>query len=90
MIKDRGGFVVSEYNRQDLEGQLDLTSDPATPPRSGDAPKSDKKARQEARAYFKCCRVYSVVTIPDGVLNGKLSSWRFHCPRCGRLSEIPL
>lgn len=41
------------------------------------------------RVLFRCCNVYSPVKIPERVLNGELSSWRFHCPRCAGLVEIP-
>ncbi len=75
--------------------QLDITSEPTPiqPTVEQSTRSAKKRASQQgtsARVYFKCCRVYAVVRIPNGVLNGELSSWRFHCPRCGELSEIPL
>ncbi|HBE71989.1 MAG TPA: hypothetical protein DDW52_27940 [Planctomycetaceae bacterium] len=50
-------------------------------PAKGSAPK--------VRVLFRCCNVYMPITIPQRVLNGELSSWRFHCPRCAGLVEIP-
>ncbi len=83
------------------EGELDLTSEalPSTnnlphaarPHSHGDAgPASRKPAKQSMQAYFYCCKVVAMVTVPQGVSDGRLSSWRFHCPRCGKLVEIPL
>lgn len=77
------------------DSQLDLTSEPF--PSSADEsravhgqPKPINQRSPTMRIFFNCCRVYAVVHVPAGVLNGRLSSWRFHCPRCGNLVDIPL
>ena len=70
------------------DGQLDLISEP--PPLGNQAPAIRGASPVTARVVFRCCRVYAQVNIPPAVLDGRLSSWRFHCPRCGQLSEIPL
>ncbi|MEO8269867.1 MAG: hypothetical protein ABI557_09105 [Aureliella sp.] len=77
------------------DGQLDLTSEalPSSPVGSSSQAHDVKRARsseQSMRVFFHCCRVYAAVNVPLGVTNGRLSSWRFHCPRCGKLNEIPL
>ncbi|MCC7338980.1 MAG: hypothetical protein IT422_28120 [Pirellulaceae bacterium] len=77
------------------DGQLDLTSEALTSaaagtPRQAQAAKPPRLPEQSMRVFFHCCRVYATVHVPLGVTNGRLSSWRFHCPRCGKLNEIPL
>ncbi len=91
-LAQRAVSTMSENDAQNLDGGLDLSSEPEKPPasRHGEKAASYHRSGGRARVYFNCCRVYSVVQIPAGVMNGKLSSWRFHCPRCGHLTEIPL
>lgn len=77
------------------DSQLDLTSEPfsSAANESHSARKETKpvsRPKPTMRIFFNCCRVYAVVYVPAGVLNGRLSSWRFHCPRCGNLVDIPL
>ncbi|MCA9134593.1 MAG: hypothetical protein KDA45_15605 [Planctomycetales bacterium] len=80
-----------------IPGDLDLTSEPYREPQppGGNQPSPAARARHassggRASVLFSCCRVYAYVKIPPNVLSGQLSSWRFHCPRCGKLVEIPL
>ena len=70
---------------QPAAGRLSSTSTVAAQPEASAA-----RPLNAVKVLFRCCRVYAVVHVPEGVLNGQLSSWRFHCPRCGRLNEIPL
>lgn len=80
----------------DHEGELDLTSEPVPQPAApARGPKPARGASKRTykgsmQMWFKCCRVYSNVHIPAAVHEGKSKTWRFHCPRCGRLVEIPL
>ncbi len=81
-------------------GELDITSEGFAPVdpfgrSSKPLPKRPlpKRPQQNAgriRLYFKCCRVFTLQTMPVAVLFGQLSVWRVHCPRCGSLSEIPV
>lgn len=72
------------------EGKLDITSDPRPSRPAETKAQQPAKAQNSLRVFFKCCRVYAYVNIPEAVQQGRLSSWRFHCPRCGNLIEIPL
>jgi hypothetical protein len=83
-------------NPLDSDGELDLTSEPASTRSTSDPSlrepdrSPDLFANKRLRVLFKCCRVYAPVQIPEGVRSGQFTSWRFHCPRCGQLVEIPL
>ncbi|GAB5402127.1 MAG: hypothetical protein Aurels2KO_03580 [Aureliella sp.] len=57
---------------------------------AGQSGNSGARRRKTIRVIFECCNVYGVVPIPPRVLSGELSSWRFHCPRCGRATEVPV
>ena len=74
------------------EDRLDLTSEPI-PPESASQPASPPSAvpeRKTVRVYFGCCRVSAQVSMPARVASGQAKSWRIHCARCGRLTEIPV
>lgn len=76
-------------------GELDLTSEACLPSNNlglpaHPLPKRPQPIAGRIRLYFKCCRVFTLQTMPMAVLFGQLSVWRVHCPRCGRLSEIPV
>lgn len=76
-------------------GELDITSEGFAPAdqlgrSSKPLPKRPPQNGGRIRLYFKCCRVFTLQTMPMAVLFGKLSVWRVHCPRCSSLSEIPV
>lgn len=85
------------------EGELDITSEPTLGPllpvekRAGQGGNRGERGRtarkgqaHRLQVHFKCCNVYALLPIPEGVMNAQLSSWRFHCPRCAKLVEIPI
>ena len=73
--------------------QLDLVSEPEVPSRptmhSPLPQRSDRQSRM-FRFHFNCCQVAAQLAMPQAVLEGRSSIWRVHCPRCGRLSEVPV
>lgn len=76
----------------DEYGNFDVTSPgnlgrPKPPPEQRSP---ELRKRQVIRVLFNCCNVYAALPIPDRVAQEQLSSWRFHCPRCGGLIEIPI
>lgn len=79
----------------DDPGELDLTSEPRAPFLDGErldvGRRTEARGRQRGiRIYFRCCRVYTRLVPPDRVLNGRAATWRIHCPRCGKLLEVPI
>ncbi len=95
----RETYLGLAKDMEDQHGELDLTSEGFSDRCSGSEPQNKNTFHRRSqrkitdgriRTYFKCCRVFALLAMPAAVVSGHLSIWRVHCPRCGRLSEIPV